>query len=205
MSFILKNRSSSLLFKTWIKRRTSITPCYHRRYPYYHYYCYNNNNNNNNSNHHNHNHIFLRSLHHQNHQYDEESTNSSNNNNNIHPKHFKLSNPNESTIDDDSEPNKSKPFVKYDPRAIFPWRYSSIPLPRLIPGTEEFKTQGCYMGPPFPELHVLLRMWLWWNASNLISEGQGYFSWKREVEEGFRLAFAVAVQGVLMDVYNGKR
>ncbi len=114
--------------------------------------------------------------------------------------------PNEATIDNgknQKQPNDHN-YVKLDPRAIFPWRHSSQPLPRLIPNSIEFETQGGYIGPRLPPFDAPFRGVVWLCSSVFLGSGIfNYFEWKRRLEEGFQLAFAVAVQGLLMDVYCG--
>jgi hypothetical protein len=113
------------------------------------------------------------------------------------------SNPNETAVGNENKKIPS-PCIKLDPRAIFPWRHSHQPLPRLIPNTPEFTSQGGYIGPNLPPWNVYVRCMSWINATGFLG-GRilNYFGWKKELEEGFRLAFAVAVQGLLMDVYRG--
>lgn len=113
------------------------------------------------------------------------------------------SNPNETTIDDKEQSTTKHQFVKLDPRAIFPWRHSPQPLPRLIPDTPEFTSQGGYIGPQMPPLNSFIRGLCWVNAAGFLGgKIMNYWGWKEGLEEGFQLAFAVAVQGLLMDVYR---
>ncbi len=108
------------------------------------------------------------------------------------------------TIDGPSHRKSKSPFIKLDPRAVFPWRHSSQPLPRLIPNTNEFNTKGNYIGPPLPSLNKFFRTLSWMNATGLLGGSfWNYLSWKDDLEEGFKYAFTIAVQGLLMDVYNG--
>lgn len=126
-----------------------------------------------------------------------------------HSYHLPLSSnsPNETTVDSNNkqeQSTKQHQFVKLDPRAIFPWRHSSQPLPRLIPDAPEFTSQGGYIGPQMPPLNALIRGLCWINATGFLGgKIMNYASWKGGLEEGFKLAFAVAVQGLLMDVYRG--
>ncbi len=116
------------------------------------------------------------------------------------------SNPNEATLNNsnNNNPNNSQNYLKVDPRAIFPWRHSPHPLPRLIPNTDEFQAQGGYIGPQLPPWNAFVRGLSWINATGFLGGRiMGYFGWKDELEEGFKVAFAAAVQGLLMDVYRG--
>ena len=117
----------------------------------------------------------------------------------------KSSGPNEAVMDDEIAPKSQKPeFLKLDPRAIFPWRHSTEPLPRLVPNSPEFDAQGGYMGPHLPTWNAFIRGLSWINATGFLGgKMTNYFGWKEDLEEGFQLAFAVAVQGLLLDVYRG--
>lgn len=92
--------------------------------------------------------------------------------------------------------------MKLDPRAVFPWRHSQHPLPRLIPHTEEFIAQGGYIGPHLPPMNIVMRGLAWSNAAGFLgSKVMSYSGWKSDLEDGFQHAFAVGVQGMLHDVY----
>jgi hypothetical protein len=57
-----------------------------------------------------------------------------------------LSSSSETTAD--GPPIKKQPVgMKLPAWSLFPWRHSTDPLPRLIPNTAEFETEGAYMGP----------------------------------------------------------
>jgi len=113
------------------------------------------------------------------------------------------SGPNETTVDNPAQSHLASPHIKLDPRAIFPWRHSPSPLPRLVPDNIEFKTEGGYVGPQLPTFNKFMRSLSWGTATGFLDgKVYNYFQWKRDLEEGFMMAFAVAVQGVLMDVYD---
>ena len=60
------------------------------------------------------------------------------------------------------------------------------------------------MGPNLPPWNILVRTMSWINATGFLGgRAWTYIGWKKELEEGFKLAFAMAVQGVLMDIYRG--
>lgn len=118
------------------------------------------------------------------------------------------STPNETTIgnneDEKKDGGRPPPFIKLDPRAIFPWRHSTHPLPRLIPNSKEYMSEGGYMGPNMPPLNIVLRGLAWFNTTGFLGGSlSNYWSWKRDLEFGFMMAFVGGVQGVLMDVYCG--
>ena len=100
---------------------------------------------------------------------------------------------------------KLEPF----PRAMFPWRHSPYPLPRLIPDTPEYYAQGGYMGPHMPTLNRFIRAIMWTNASGvlglplwkIILGSQSV--WEDELCYGFSMAFERALSGMLSNVYRG--
>jgi hypothetical protein len=113
------------------------------------------------------------------------------------------SSPNETTVDDLNTFRRESCALKLDPRAVFPWRHSPLPLPRLVPGTEEFETQGGYIGPHLPPLNAFLRGLNWVNSAGFLgAKIFQYGSWKEDLEYAFMHAFAVSVQGLLHDVYK---
>lgn len=115
--------------------------------------------------------------------------------------------PSDDTTADDPNPHKKESLVlKVPPRAVFPWRHSTFPLPRLIPNSEEFVSQGGYIGPHMPAMNMFLRGLAWINAAGFLgAKIVNYSRWKADLEYAFQHAFAVAVQGVLEDVYQKKR
>jgi hypothetical protein len=115
--------------------------------------------------------------------------------------------PSDDTTADNPNPHKKEsPVLKFPPRAVFPWRHSNFPLPRLIPNTEEFVSQGGYIGPHMPAMNKFLRGLAWINVAGFLgAKITNYTSWKSDLEYAFQHAFAVAVQGVLEDVYKTRR
>eukprot|EP00551_Chaetoceros_affinis_P009691 CAMPEP_0203677226 /NCGR_PEP_ID=MMETSP0090-20130426/27495_1 /ASSEMBLY_ACC=CAM_ASM_001088 /TAXON_ID=426623 /ORGANISM="Chaetoceros affinis, Strain CCMP159" /LENGTH=455 /DNA_ID=CAMNT_0050544057 /DNA_START=96 /DNA_END=1460 /DNA_ORIENTATION=+ len=113
-------------------------------------------------------------------------------------------NPSETTVDDvSSTKQKSSAHFKLDPRAIFPWRHSPQPLLRLNPTNDEFDLQGGYVGPHLPPLNVAIRTVLWVNSTGFLgAKLLSYWAWKEELECGFQVAFATAVQCLMLDVYR---
>ena len=112
---------------------------------------------------------------------------------------------NETLADDPNQPKKESIVWKLDPRAIFPWRHTPHPLPRLIPHTEEFIAQGGYIGPHLPPMNMAMRGMTWINAAGFLgAKILSYGGWKSELEDAFQHAFAVGVQGMLHDVYKIK-
>lgn len=103
---------------------------------------------------------------------------------------------------------KKQPIgMKLPARSLFPWRHSTDPLPRLIPNTMEFETEGAYMGPGLPEVfpatHQLFRAVMWANGLGFLgSSTYQYFTIHKELEEAFLYSFCVGVQGVLNDTYH---
>lgn len=107
----------------------------------------------------------------------------------------------------DSPNNKKDPVVlKTNPRALFPWRHSPFILNRINPDSVEFMTQGAYPGPHLPFMNQFFRSLAWINAAGFLgAKVLSYFSWQRELEEGFLYAFEVAVQEMLDDVYKNSK
>ncbi|GFH56238.1 hypothetical protein CTEN210_12714 [Chaetoceros tenuissimus] len=107
----------------------------------------------------------------------------------------------------DSPNNKKDPVVlKTNPRALFPWRHSPYVLKRINPESVEFITQGAYPGPHLPFMNQFVRSLAWINAAGFLgAKVLSYFSWQRELEEGFLYAFEVAVQEMLDDVYKNSK
>lgn len=103
--------------------------------------------------------------------------------------------------------NKKDPVVlKTNPRALFPWRHSPFILNRINPNCVEFMTQGAYPGPHLPFMNQFVRSLAWINAAGFLgAKVLNYFSWQRELEEGFLYAFEVAVQEMLDDVYKNNK
>jgi len=118
--------------------------------------------------------------------------------------HGKWKIPSDDTTADNPNPHKNEsPVLKFPPRAVFPWRHSTVPLPRLIPNTEEFVSQGGYIGPHMPAMNMFLRGLAWMNAAGFLGAKFIHYSrWKSDLEYAFQHAFAVAVQGMLEDVYK---
>lgn len=115
----------------------------------------------------------------------------------------KLRSSNETTVDNPNPLKRETFAVKLDPRAIFPWRHTPHPLPRLIPGMEEFETQGGYLGPNLPPLNKFFRGLTWVNSAGFLgAKIFNYGQWKEDLEYAFLHAFSVGVQGVLNDVYH---
>ena len=134
------------------------------------------------------------------------STNRNNRNNINHQEEGgKLNIPSNETVADipNELSKKESVALKLDPRAIFPWRHSPHPLPRLIPNTQEFVAQGGYIGPHLPPLNGFTRSLAWINAAGFLgAKIVNYAGWKSDMEDSFQLAFAAGVQGVLHDVYT---
>lgn len=90
--------------------------------------------------------------------------------------------------------------------SIFPWRHSPHPLPRLTPNTVEEYEEGGEFGPRFPmrTMNVAERGFLWFHSVYVLGLARPwhYGSWRRELEDGFLSAFAMGLQGVLVDVYR---
>jgi len=100
-------------------------------------------------------------------------------------------------------PKKTSACIKLDPRAVFPWRHSSHPLPRLVPNTEEFLSEGGYLGPNLPPLNIFFRCAVWISACDFLGGRlMNYWQWKHELEYSFQHAFAVGVDRVLNDIYH---
>lgn len=117
----------------------------------------------------------------------------------------KLSSSNESFADEPNPKKHESVAMKLDPRAVFPWRHSSFPLNRLVPGTSEFKEQGGFIGPHLPPMTKPFRALAWINAAGFLgAKILSYKSWKRDLEMAFMTAFALGVDGMLHDVYRVK-
>ena len=115
----------------------------------------------------------------------------------------KLQSSNDTTVDNENPIKRESYAVKLDPRAIFPWRHSPHPLPRLIPDHEEFITQGGYLGPHMPPMNQFFRVFGWINSAGFLgAKILNYGEWKSDLEFAFMHAFSTGVQGVLDDVYH---
>lgn len=115
----------------------------------------------------------------------------------------KVNSSNERVVENSEASGKVFSGVKLDPRALFPWRHSSHPLPRLVPSKEEFETEGGYIGPHMPPMNAFLRGLAWYNSCGFLGARLlTYGKWKSEIEDNFRHAFTVSVQGLLQDVYQ---
>jgi len=90
--------------------------------------------------------------------------------------------------------------------SIFPWRHSPHPLARLTPNTVEEYEEGGDFGPRFPmiTMNVAERGFLWFHSVYVLGLTRPWYyrSWRRELEDGFLSAFAMGLQGVLVDVYR---
>ncbi len=114
----------------------------------------------------------------------------------------KLQSSNETSADNPNPLQRESFAVKLDPRAIFPWRHSPYPLPRLMPNTEEFVTQGGYIGPNMPPMNKFFRVMSWVNSAGFLgAKILNYVEWKQDLEYAFMHAFSVGVQGMLENVY----
>ena len=111
---------------------------------------------------------------------------------------------------DRARPNDNTDFISehhVDPiRALFPWRHSPSPLPRLCPGTPEYSSQGGYIGPGMPPLNRWIRGALFWNAASMLNipsyKVLFFRGWEEEMASQFSWAFQMAVAGLLSRTYR---
>mmetsp|Transcript_9927 Transcript_9927/g.22195 ORF Transcript_9927/g.22195 Transcript_9927/m.22195 type:complete len:452 (-) Transcript_9927:136-1491(-) len=111
---------------------------------------------------------------------------------------------------DTARPNDNSEFISehhVDPvRAVFPWRHSPAPLPRLLKGTAEYHSQGGYVGPNMPPLNKWIRGALYWNAASMLNIPSYkillFRRWEEELAADFSWAFQMAVAGLLSNTYR---
>ena len=93
------------------------------------------------------------------------------------------------------------------PRVIFPWRHDTELLPRLVPGSDEFKLQGGYFGPgdPFP-LKTGLEIGVYQSLSAFLIgvplHKVPFSGWKQELALSSSWAFTQAVAAMMSNLYR---
>ena len=100
------------------------------------------------------------------------------------------------------------PFQRVGPAGspLFPWRHSQEPLPRLIPGSEEFAQVGYLVGGNVlssnPAFDAFATAYLFldvpWYKMLFFSQ------WQADLAENMSWAFAQATAGLLSNAYRGK-
>ena len=111
---------------------------------------------------------------------------------------------------DGARPNDNTDFIAehhVDPgHSLFPWRHSPAPLPRLVPDTPEYTSQGGFIGPGMPPLNKWIRGAMYCNAASMLNipayEILLFRRWDEELAEDFRWAFQMAVAGLISNTYR---
>ena len=92
------------------------------------------------------------------------------------------------------------------PRAVFPWRHSVAPLPRLVPDSYEYFADGGSIGPSLPHVNKIVRTALKWNSAAMLNvpiyKIMLFRGWEEDMAEQFAHAFGVSVAGMLANTYR---
>lgn len=91
-------------------------------------------------------------------------------------------------------------------RAVFPWRHSPSPLPRLVPEDPAHVAEGGVLGPAVPPVNGSVRTAMRWNAAAALGvplwRAALTSRWEEELAEEFSRAFRLAVAGMLANTYS---
>lgn len=91
------------------------------------------------------------------------------------------------------------------PGPLFPWRHSEQVLPRLIPGSQEFKEKGCLLGGnvvssnPMFDTYVTAFLFLEVPLYKMMF----FKHWQADMAESMSWAFSQAMSAILSHVYQG--
>lgn len=91
-------------------------------------------------------------------------------------------------------------------RAVFPWRHSPSPLPRLIPDDPAYVEEGGVVGPAIPPMPGYVRRIMHINAAAALDvplwRAVLTSGWEDELAEQFMFAFRMGVAGMLANTYS---